>query len=147
MKGGFHTRREADDALAELLVADRTGAVVRPARDRVATWLEEWLFTVGPSLRPTTLELYTRVVRAWIVPRIGGLKLEQVTPQVLQGLYADLAASGRRESGGLGPRSVRLAHQVLRQALGKAVDWHLLRTNPAEAGLDLPRMKSEPIDT
>jgi integrase len=27
------------------------------------------------------------------------------------------------------------------------VDWHLLRSNPAEAGLDLPRMKSQPIDT
>ena len=26
LKGGFRTRREADDALAELLVADRTGA-------------------------------------------------------------------------------------------------------------------------
>jgi len=148
LKGGFHTKREAEAALAELVTDVQRGNLTKSGHQQLRDWLEEWLTAIGPSLRPTTRDLYAMAVRSWIVPRIGALRLSQVTPQVLQDLYRVLAETGRHGGAdGLGPRSVRLAHQVLRQSLAKAVDWDLLRVNPAMARLELPRLEPKPIRT
>ena len=84
---------------------------MEPNRQTLAAYLEDWLAAASPALRTTTAESYERAVRTWIVPRIGGMRLQAVTPQVLQRFYAELSASGRENgSGGLSPRSVKLAH-------------------------------------
>ena len=141
LKGGFRTRAEAERALAELLVELERGTAVDPSRLTLGEYLDDWLVAVTPSLRPTTAELYERTVVNWIRPRLGGLPLQAVSPRHLQGLYAELLAAGRADgSGGLSPRSVRLAHQVLHLALERAADWRLIARNPAAAKLDLPRM-------
>jgi integrase len=148
LKGGFPTKREAEAALAQIVIDVGTGRVMTSGSKKLGEWLEEWLTSVGPSLRPTTLNLYQMAVRVWITPRIGALRLGQVTPAVLQALYLELGESGRQGStDGLGSRSVRLAHQVLRQSMAKAVDWGLIRSNPAAASLELPRLKTKPVRT
>jgi integrase len=148
LKGGFHTKREAEAALAQMVIDVGTGRTVASGSEKLSDWLEEWLISVGPSLRPTTLNLYQMTVRVWITPRIGALRLAQVTPSVLQTLYIELGESGRKGSSeGLGSRSVRLAHQVLRQSLEKAVAWGLIRNNPAAASLELPRLETKPMRT
>jgi integrase len=148
LKGGFHTKREAEAALTQIVTEVRDGRVVTSGQQRLGDWLEDWLTAVGPSLRPTTRDLYIMAVRIWVVPRIGALRLQQVTPLVLQELYKELGESGRRGGAeGLGPRSVRLAHQVLRQSLAKAVDWDLIRYNPAAAVLELPRLNPKAMRT
>lgn len=148
LKGGFHTKREAEASLAQMVIDVQHGRVVTSGAPRLGAWLDEWLAAVGPSLRPTTRDLYQMAVRVWIAPRIGALRLAQVTPQVLQRLYMELGETGRHGGAeGLGPRSIRLAHQVLRQSLAKAVDWDLIRANPAAAGLELPRLTPKPMHT
>ena len=107
----------------------------------------EWLAAVKPSLRPSTYSLYSTAVTSWITPRIGALKLAEVTPQVVQRLYTDLATSGGRSGQGLSPRSVRLAHQVLQQAFAKAVQWKLTANNPLASGIILPRMEPKEMKT
>lgn len=68
------------------------------------------------------------------------MRLQAVTPQVLQRLYADLSESGcANGKGGLSSRSVKLAHTVLHLALGRAALWRLIPGNPAALRLDLPR--------
>ena len=110
-KGGFRTRKVAEAALAELLTDVQKGTVVEPNRQTLAAYLDDWLASAAPALRPTTAESYERAVRTWIVPRIGGMRLQAVTPQVLQRFYAELSETGRvNGKGGLGPRSVKLAH-------------------------------------
>ncbi|HSH59764.1 MAG TPA: N-terminal phage integrase SAM-like domain-containing protein [Acidimicrobiales bacterium] len=139
-KGGFRVRRDAEAALAALLTDIQSGSVVETSRQTLAQYLEEWLAAVTPSLRPTTAESYERAVRNWIVPCIGGMRLQAVTPQVLQRHYAELSTSGRRDgSGGLGRRSVKLARTVLHLALERAAAWRMIPANPAAMRLDLPR--------
>ncbi len=141
LKGGFRTKAEAERALAELLVSVEHGTAVDPSRQTLGEYLDDWLADVAPSLRPTTADLYRRAVGNWIAPRLGGLALQALTPKHLQDLYAELLVSGRANgAGGLSPRSVRLAHQVLHLALDRAADWRLIARNPAAAKLDLPRL-------
>ena len=67
------------------------------------------------------------------------MRLQAVTPQVLQRLYAGLSESGRHNgNGGLSPRSVKLAHTVLHLALGRAALWRLIPGNPDALKLDIP---------
>ncbi len=148
LKGGFRTRAEAERALAELLVELDRGTAVDTSSQTLGAYLDDWLASVTPSLRPTTADLYRRAVDNWIRPRLGGLALQAITPKHLQDLYAELLVSGRTDgSGGLSPRSVRLAHQVLRLALDRADNWRLIARNPAAARLDLPRMQHRTMQT
>ena len=87
-----------------------------------------------------------------MVPRVGGLRVTEVTPQTIEGLYLDLAQHGKRAGAcrtsgvtcrahgcsperhdGLAPKSLRHVHGALRGVLARVVeDGHLPR-NPAEA--------------
>ncbi len=148
LKGGFRTKVEAEKALAALIVEADRGMVVDPTRITVAEYLRDWLADTAPSIRRTTADLYRATVENWIVPHIGGLPLQAVTPQHLQALYRLLLESGRADgTGGLSPRSVRLAHQVLHSSFERAVDWRVLPRNPAAARLDLPQMKRAALVT
>jgi integrase len=146
-KGGFATRKAAEEGLTDLLGEIRTDVVAGTGTIKLEDWLTEWLAAVKPSLRPSTYSLYSTAVTSWITPRIGALKLAEVTPQVVQRLYTDLATSGGRSGQGLSPRSVRLAHQVLQQAFAKAVQWKLTANNPLASGIILPRMEPKEMKT
>jgi len=107
-KGGFRTRKEADAARVQALDTMRSGTWVRPERVTVREFLEdEWL----PSQRPPTLEestyrSYARYVRLHVVPYIGVIPLQQLTPMDLNSLYRKLLDQGRRR-----PRPPRRAHE------------------------------------
>jgi integrase len=97
-KGGFRTRREAEAARVETLNTIQTGTFVRPERTTVASFLiEEWL----PSRRPPNLEestyaSYERDIRLHVIPYIGAIPLQRLTPMDLNGLYRTLLDKGRR---------------------------------------------------
>jgi len=97
-KGGFRTRKEAEAARVEALNAMRSGSWVRPERVTVREFLEdEWLPTqLPPTLEESTYRSYARYVRLHVVPYIGGLPLQQVTPMGLNAMYRKLFDEGRR---------------------------------------------------
>ena len=72
------------------------------------------------------------MIRLHINPNIGRVRLARLSPQVLSGLYGQLAVNG------LSPKSVRLVHALLHRALKQAVRWRLMNVNPADA-VDAPR--------
>jgi hypothetical protein len=59
-KGGFRTKREAQDALNETLARLREGTFVPPSHRTLGTYLlEEWLPAVRPPrVRPSTWQSY-----------------------------------------------------------------------------------------
>jgi integrase len=60
-----------------------------------------------------------------VTERIGGRRLQSLTPAMLNRLYGELGEH-------LAPRTVRGVHTVLRQALADAVAWQRLPRNPAD---------------
>ena len=79
------------------------------------------------------------LVEKYLIPNIGGIRLQALTPGHLNQLYRDLLASGRTErEGGLSARTVRYCHTVLRRALEDGVRWGQLTRNVA-ALADPPR--------
>ena len=92
IKGGFATRRECEAALAKVLTALETQSFTPPTRITVKAFLlGEWLPTVRGSLRPTTYASYAMLAREHIIPRLGSLQLQKLTPGAINALYAHLS--------------------------------------------------------
>jgi integrase len=98
-------------------------------------YLRSWLeLCEGRGLRPASIASYRVTVRTTIAPRLGGLRLDEITPRDLNDLYRSLLREGRRDGrGGLSPRTVRYAHSILRKALSDAVRLGYLDANPTLA--------------
>jgi integrase len=98
-KGGFKTQREAEEARIAAAHALATGAYVKAERISLAGFLtDEWL----PSRRPPALEestwhSYDRYLRLHVIPHIGAVPLQKVTPVDLNRLYRRLVESGRHQ--------------------------------------------------
>jgi integrase len=133
LKGGFRTKKAAEDALHEVLGQVKSGAFVPATRVTVKEFLEgEWLPAVRARLRAGTLATYTTMARSYIVPAIGALPLSAVEPSTLNGLYGELLESGGRAGKGLAPKTVRHVHQVMRTSLADAVRWGRVQRNVAD---------------
>jgi integrase len=131
-KGGFPTKRAAEDALTETLERIRTGNFVDTGRKTVGEFLTEWLAAASPGLRPSTASSYEHVLNQWLIPRIGGVRLAQLGPLHITELHESLRTGGRGDGrGGLSTRSVIYAHRVLSRALADAVRWGLVPRNVA----------------
>jgi integrase len=133
--GGFRTRREAEAAKAKLVNEVHAGVYLEPAKTTLEEWIESsWLPTMRTQVKPSTWDSYMRNLRLHVVPRIGHRPLQQLSPAILNVLYAELMESGRKNGsgGGLSPKTVRYVHATLHKVLTDAVDAGLLSINPAD---------------
>ena len=144
IKGGYATQKECQSALNKVLTAVDARTYVPPTRITVKAFLiGEWLPAVKGTLRPTTFASYTMLAKEHIVPRLGSLQLQKLTPASINALYAHLGEHGRVHGGGpLSPSSVRRVHAVLHRACHDAVRWGRLTVNPVDAA-DPPKQSSE----
>jgi integrase len=134
---GFTGKRDAERALRELLTKLDRGEYVDPSTITVGHYLTQWV--EGRELRPSTRELYRVMVRAYVVPRVGSMRLQKVTGLTLSKLYADLATCGRRDGKGLAAKTRQNVHTMLHRAFSDAMRTRYITHNPAEA-VDPPRV-------
>jgi len=99
-KGGFHTQREAEDARIAAMNAKATGTYVKAERVSVREFLvDEWLPSrLPPALEASTWHSYEQKIRLQVIPFIGGIPLQQLSPVDLNKLYRHLLDSGRRRA-------------------------------------------------
>jgi integrase len=121
------TFSQAQKALGKETHDVSQGSYVGPAKQTLGQYMTAWLDDVAATeVKQATLKSYTVRVEVDVIARIGGLRLDKVTPQVIQALYTDLSRRG------LSPRTVRYTHTVLNSALKTAVAWKLIRDNPCQ---------------
>lgn len=131
---GFATRRDAQAVLTELLGSLQRGTFVKRDHVTVAEYLADWMEGLPASGRGVaTISSYRHNLRLHVLPYIGGVRLQELTPVDLDRLYRRLLTQGRRKgTGGLSNRTVRYVHTVLAAALAAAVKQGLLVANPGE---------------
>lgn len=136
--GGFRTRREAEAARAKLVTDLNTGSYVLPGRTTLGEWIRgSWLPMTEPRVKPTTFHSYRKNLEIHVVPALGSKSLQQLTPPMLNVLYANLAA-GSEARKPLSPKTISYIHSTLHKVLADAVDAGLLGKNVA-AGAKPPR--------
>ncbi len=119
-KGGFRTRAAAQRALREAISAHEQGTFIEPSKVTYREYIERvWLRQLHDQLESSTIESYERNMRVHILPRIGGIKLQQLGPAHLNDLYRDLQNqnivvppnSNRRHDDRIYPRIAHLRGQ------------------------------------
>ena len=78
---GYKTKKEAEQARVELLGKLGQGAYVEPSKLILAAFLREhWLPGLRSQVRPSTWAEHKSKVEVHIVPAIGGVQLQRLTP-------------------------------------------------------------------
>jgi integrase len=130
---GYKRKKDATDALHELVTDVRKGAYVEPTKETFGEYLARWLPTIRSTVRPNTYESYRGAVEGHLIPGLGTVALRQLDRTAFSTFYDELGRSGRKDGkGGLSPRSVRLVHVTAHKALDDAVRDNLLVRNPTE---------------
>jgi integrase len=132
------TRQEVAAKLAKAL-SDREGGLIFDAEDlKLGEYLNRWLEdSVKDTVRNTTYERYEQISRAHIVPMLGGVKLKDLSPTHVRGLYKEKLSS-------LSSRTVQYIHITLHKALKQAVSDGLIPRNATEA-VKPPQVRREEI--
>jgi integrase len=106
------------DNLAELDAGRETLA------DFAAEWWEH--YAVG-NLARNTLKGYATSWNTHVLPRLGGYRLRDLSPQIIVAFRTDLEAEG------VGVDAIRKALAMLQGILQRAVEWERIQGNPVKA--------------
>src|SRR5215210_3290481 len=133
------TRAEVAEKLTKAM-ADRDGGIVYEAgKLTTGEYLDRWLADcVRDTVRQRTYERYEQLVRVHIVPALGRMKLKNLTPAHVRGLYRSKLDTG------LSARTVHYIHRTLSKALKQAVDDGLIPRNAA-ASVKPPQPRRDEI--
>ena len=133
------TQAEVKEKLKTAIEETRGLDVSRSEEYTVATWLRTWYALYAkPNIRVATADHYQLMIETYTIPRIGDIKLKNLTSRQLQKFYKDLLEDGRvnRKSGkgnpGLSSTTVHSVHLMLHCALERAVKERLISRNPCE---------------
>ncbi len=132
------TKTEVAAKVAKL-EADRDGGYTGLAgRSTVAEWLDLWIGAKAGSVRSKTIVGYG-VDRAHIVRALGSVELTKLTPEHIEGMYAQILASG------CGPATTTHVRATLGAALNQATRRGRIARNPVTAAVS-PRLVSARVE-
>jgi integrase len=124
-------------------VAD--GEDINPRKSTFGEFLDRWIAyqqSKQRPVRPRTLEGYKSVVETRLRPRLGDVKLSEVTAMKLAEMVASWS-SGKRldgKKGSVSSRSIAAYARVLRMALRQAASWSLVSDKLAKS-VGSPRLE------
>lgn len=99
-------------------------------------FVDKWIEEYGENnLEPTTLDSYKRELRTKILPALGHLKLERITPMNILSFLNNLLEDGVRVDEKPGPyssKTIKYQWQILSSLFQQAVYWQVLPENPCK---------------
>ncbi len=137
--GGFPTEVAAKAARDEARVAARRGEYVDRSGMTLAEYLREWQVSHSVAVKPKTMHGYRETAERYVIPRIGGMRLQAVRPATLSRLYRDLLEGGGADGRALSPATVEKVHRMLSKAFRDAVRVEqLIPSSPVERATQAP---------
>src|SRR5919112_601966 len=133
------TKTETEQKLRQSITDADRGLAFDAGALLLSGYLDKWLLNIRDTVRQRTWERYEQIVRVHVKPTIGRLKLKNVTPTHLRGLYREKLDAGASN------RTVQYIHTTLRKALQDAVTDELIPRNVAD-GIKAPRPKKKEIN-
>lgn len=106
----------------------------------VGEWLDRWLENYArPVVKLSTYSCYEQYIRGHIKPQIGGLYMNTLRVDDLQGFFNERSKNGNRNGkGGLSPKTLTNLRNMMHLAFEQAVKNKLLADNMVD-GVRLPK--------
>lgn len=152
-KGGFPTKKAAEKAEREILNQVDSGRQFGGTSPTLAVYLvETWLpkHRQLSNLKQSTHETYKMLINAYIIPRIGHMRIDEIRTQHLEDFYLSLQTEGRARvnKGGktsLSAKTVRNISSLIHKALKDAVRLNQIAFNPSDSALK-PKIDTHEAD-
>lgn len=130
-KRGFATRREAElyEAQIKLELQTSSAAMVGygpESKQKLKEYLPKWYESYHHNLAKSTRYSYWSGINIHLIPMLGEVSLNKLTPQMIDDMIAQLREKGLAEN------SVRYCHRILSSALSSAVKYGYIPNNPAK---------------
>lgn len=123
----FATKKEAESWLARTVADLERGTLVLPDTATVADLLDLWLDgVVRQRVSRGSFVDYERYVRVHLKPGLGHVRVQKLTPVVIQSWYRE------RLEAGVSASTMHGCHVRFRNALESAVDWGVIPSNPCD---------------
>jgi integrase len=134
-KGGYSSKKEAEEALNETEALILTGHFVEDKKMSVGEYITYWFNDIHKArLQPSTKNGYDVNIKNHIIPHLGAISLTKLTRNDVIRFYNKLLEEG------LSPTTIKYIHRVLCKALKEAVLSDLILKNPC-ASIELPKQK------
>ena len=139
------TKKEVADKLHAIFFQKQQGIYVTPTKVLVKDWLTEWLHNYAHiNVRPSTYISYEGYIYNHIIPMIGDLPIQKLTPPIVQNFYNDRFLNGRTDGkGGLSSKTLRNMHNMFHQAMEQAKINGLIMQNPTDNAIIPKSQKKE----
>lgn len=120
------TFSQAQQKLTGMLRDLDTEQYVAPSKQTLRDFINTWLVNTAPMRVSAGTLVGYRSTLTRILDTLGHVKLDKLTPQMIQKMYFDMSEDD------LSARTIELAHTLLKMALEQAVVWKLIVRNPTK---------------
>ena len=110
----------------------------------LSMWVDTWSNDYVADVRPSTACLYKHSLILYVLPELGGIRLDKLTTQMIQHLYNELHRPKNSDRKPLQPKSIKNLHGVLHKVLEQAVKSGFIKENPSNACV-LPKIERHEI--
>lgn len=130
--GGFESEKLAKIARDKARVAIANRDYATPGKLTVGDFLQTWIEIHATRLKPTTAHKYRQLMRLYLLPHFGAIKLTDLRPTHIEKFYGSLLNSPGISGKQLAPSTISQCGAILKKALKYAVEVEgLLAFNPA----------------
>lgn len=135
-RGGFPTRQDAVRYRTKYLADLHTGKRRGQSKIKLGDFLvQQWLPKRRDELKASTYASYESTITAYVLPHIGAIRLDAITPLRLEDYYRTLMNTGAkgkklRAGQGLSAKTIQNIATILNRAYRDAIRWELISTNP-----------------
>ena len=127
------SRKDAEALLRQTISEIEAQSYVKPTKLTVGDWIHQWMELYLEGKRsPTTMEGYRNQIEKYIIPALGNVYLQDLTPAMVQKWVNQLRQSSPRTGKPLSPKTIRNIWLNLSSAMERAVIDELIKKNPCE---------------
>lgn len=141
--------REAEKQLAKFVASVEKQEYIEPSKYTLEKFVKRWLRDYAEkNIGRKTLHRYRQMLDSRILPALGHLRLEQITPVHLLTFYANLQEEGIRldgKPGKLSNQTILHHHRLISAILQDAVEWQVIASNPASR-VKPPKVQKQEIN-
>lgn len=140
---GFTSAKAAASARRDAMLKVERHAYAEPSKDTMAEFLHKWLDRIAPvdagdhqednAIRAGTWSSYRDNAELHLIPRIGDIRVRDLSPERLEQLFKELLTSGRANGkGGLSRTTVRYIRAILHKAFADGMRLGIVDSNPVD---------------
>lgn len=126
MSGYCLTKTQAERELAKVVADRERGLIKRPDHQTLGAAVDEWLESRKRELKPKTYAGYEHLIRKHLHPRLGGVRLQDLTVRELARFQEGM------EDDGYATSTIRQLRVILNSTLDRAVMHEVLPRNPMD---------------